>query len=251
MSNSVERAMRILVELADGPSTISELGRRLDVHRTTSLRLLRTLEEQRFVRRTEDGRFQLGARMATLAAAALTGLDIRGSAARHLRDLGEATGQTVHLGALEGDRIVYLDKVESRHAVRMYSHIGALAPLHATGIGKVILAHLPPAERDALLGPEPFARCTAGTLTNRASLDADLDRILRRGWALDDFEHEEFIHCVAAPVRDAAGRVNAAISVSAPSVVLDRDGLLGLTDDLVAAADAIGEELGWRPPRTR
>ncbi|WP_304452484.1 IclR family transcriptional regulator [Nocardiopsis sp. YSL2] len=245
MSNSVERAMRILVELADGPTTISELGRRLDVHRTTSLRLLRTLEEQRFVRRTDDGSYQLGPRMATLAAAALEGLDIRGLAARHLRDLGASTGQTIHLGALEGDRVVYLDKVESRHAVRMYSHIGALAPLHATGIGKAILAHLPERERDTLLGDPPFESCTPNTRTDRAALDEELARTAARGWSLDDFEHEEFIHCVAAPVFDAAGRVAAAISVSAPSMVLDRADLLALTGDLTATARDISEELGW------
>lgn len=247
MSNSVERAMRLLVELADGPTTISELGRRLDVHRTTSLRLLRTLEEQRFVRRNEDGSYQLGPRMATLAAAALDGLDIRSSATRHLRGLGASCGQTIHLGALEGNRVVYLDKVESRHAVRMYSHIGALAPLHATGIGKAVLAHLGGGERDALLGDAPYLRCTPNTLTERDELDAELERTALRGWALDDFEHEEFIHCVSAPVFDAAGRVAAAISISAPSMILDREALLELTGDLTNTARDISEELGWSP----
>lgn len=245
MSNSVERALRILVELADGPTTISELGRRLDVHRTTSLRLLRTLEEERFVRRADDGSYQLGPRLAALAAAALDGLDIRDSAARHLAALSDTCGQTIHLGALEGDQVMYLDKVESRQAVRMYSHIGALAPLHATGIGKVILAYLSAGERDELLGESPYPRYTPHTLTDRDALDEVLDRTARQGWTLDDFEHEEFIHCVAAPVFDAAGRVAAAISISAPSMVLDRPGLLAFTDDLTTTAHAISEELGW------
>ena len=245
MSNSVERALRILVELADGPSTISELGRRLDVHRTTSLRLLRTLEEERFVRRADDGAYRLGPRLAALAAAALDGLDIRDGAARHLAALGDTCGQTIHLGVLEGRQVMYLDKVESRQAVRMYSHIGALAPLHATGIGKVLLAYLSAGERDDLLGASPYPRYTPNTLTDRAALDEVLDRTARQGWALDDFEHEEFIHCVSAPVFDAAGRVAAAISVSAPSMVLDRPGLLAHTEDLTSTARAISEELGW------
>ncbi|WP_028648550.1 IclR family transcriptional regulator [Nocardiopsis sp. CNT312] len=248
MSSSVERAMRILVELADGPTTISELARRLDVHRTTSLRLLRTLEEQRFVLRTDDGGYRLGPRMATLAAAALEGFDVRGLAARHLRNLGEATGQTVHLGALEDGRVVYLDKVESRHTVRMYSRVGALAPLHATAVGKAILSRLSEDERDTLLGPPPFARCTPATLTDRAALDADLALTAERGWALDEAEHEEFVHCVAAPVLGADGRPVAAVSVSAPRMVLDREGLLALTGRLTAAARDISEELGRRRP---
>ncbi|GAA3724440.1 DNA-binding IclR family transcriptional regulator [Spinactinospora alkalitolerans] len=245
MPSSLERALRILVELASGPATISELGRRLGVHRTTSLRLLRTLEEERFVRRTEDGRYRIGPRMATLAHAALEGVDLRAAATGHLRALGAACGHTVHLAALEGDSVVYLDKVESRHAVRMYSRIGASAPLHATGVGKAILAHLSEEERDELLGPPPFGRCTPNTRTTRTELDEDLAAVAERGWALDDFEHEEFIQCVAAPIRDASGRVSAAVSVSAPGMVLDRAGLLALAPDLTATAGAISEEIGW------
>lgn len=245
MSGSVERALHILVELAQGPTTISELGRRLDVHRTTSLRILRTLEEERFVRRMADGRYRLGPRMTTLAHAALEGLDIRAAAAEHLRALGEKYGHTVHLGALEDRTVVYLDKVESRHAIRMYSRIGATAPLHATGVGKAILAYSTVSERDRLLGDAPFRRCTPNTRTTREELDRDLTAIVERGWALDDFEHEEFIHCVAAPISDSAGAVIAAASVSVPRMVLERDALLDLVPDLVATADAISEELGW------
>ncbi|QBI55191.1 IclR family transcriptional regulator [Streptomonospora litoralis] len=245
MSSSVERALRILVELASGPATISELGRRLDVHRTTSLRLLRTLEQERFVRRTADGRYRIGPRMTSLAQAALEGLDVRAAASTHLHDLGAACGHTVHLAAPEDGSMVYLDKVESRHAVRMYSRIGAPAPMHATGVGKTVLADLSESERDRLLGDPPYPRCTPNTRTTRSGLAADLAETAERGWALDDFEHEEFIHCAAAPIRDATGRVVAAVSVSAPHMVVDRNRLLALVPDLRRTATAISEELGW------
>jgi len=245
MSSSVERALQILVELASGPATISELGRRLDVHRTTSLRLLRTLEEERFVRRMDDGRYRIGPRMTSLAQIALDGVDVRAAAAGHLRDLGAACGHTVHLAAREGTSMVYLDKVESRHAVRMYSRIGAPAPLHATGVGKAVLARLPESERDRLLGEPPYLRCTPNTRTTRDELAADLAEVADRGWALDDSEHEEFIHCVAAPIRDASGEAAAAVSVSAPNMVVDRPQLLALVPELLATAAAVSEELGW------
>ncbi len=246
--NSVERALQVLVELSAGPMTISELGRRLDVHRTTSLRLLRTLEEERFVRRMTDGRYRIGPRMTTLAHTALESVDLRSSAYEHLRTLGSACGHTIHLAVLEGESLVYLDKVESRQALRMYSRIGVPAPLHATGVGKAILAHLPTAERDELLGPAPFERYTPNTRTDAAELATELDRVATQGWALDDFEHEEFIHCVAAPIRDASGRVNAAVSISAPEVTLERAELLALLDNLTTTAHTISEELGWSRP---
>lgn len=245
MSSSVQRALHILIELSSGPLTISELGRRIDVHRTTSLRLLRTLEEERFVRRSEDGRYRIGPLMAALAHEALEGLDLRSAAHEHLRALGAASGHTVHLAALEGDSIVYLDKVESRQSIRMYSYVGARGPLHATGVGKAILAHIDPQEREALLGGPPYPEHTPNTRTDPDELAEDLVRVVDRGWALDDFEHEEFIHCVAAPVRGATGRVEAAISISAPEVTLDRKDLLGLVDDLTGTANAISDELGW------
>ena len=245
MSSSVQRALHILVELSSGPLTISELGRRLDVHRTTSLRLLRTLEEERFVRRTEDGRYRIGPLMAALSHEALEGFDLRTAAHEHVRALGSATGHTVHLAALDGDSVVYLDKVESRQSIRMYSYVGARAPLHATGVGKAILAHLDPQERETVLGAPPYQGYAPNTRTDPDDLAEDLARIAEQGWALDDFEHEEFIHCVAAPIKGVTGRVDAAISVSAPEVTLDRQGLLGLVGELTSAAEAISEELGW------
>lgn len=245
--SSVHRALRILTELADGPLSISELGRRLDVHRTTSLRLLRALEEDRFVRRTPEGHYRLGPRMATIAHAASAGMDLTELAAPHLRKLGVSCGHTVHLGALDGAQVVYLDKVDSRQAVRMYSHVGAQVPAHATAMGKVLLAGLPRADRDTVLGTPPFARCTTNTRTTREELDQDLRLITGQGWGLDDQEHEELIHCVAAPIRDAGGRTVAAVSVSVPIMLLDQDGLLRLVPALTDSASAISEELGWRP----
>jgi len=244
-SGSVERALHILVALADGPATISEIGRRLGVHRTTSLRLLRSLENEHFVRRRDDGRYRLGPRMTMLAHAALDSADVRSVATHHLHELGAKHGHTVHLGAVENHNVIYLDKVESQHAIRMYSRIGVTAPLHATAVGKAILAHTPQSERDRLLGDPPFRTCTPNTITARADLDRDLEATLRNGWALDHYEHEEIIHCVAAPIFDAANHAIAAVSISAPSVVLDHDGLLALTPDLLDTAHAISEELGW------
>jgi DNA-binding IclR family transcriptional regulator len=248
VSGSVERALHILLELAKGPATISEVGRRLGVHRTTSLRLLRTLEEERFVRRSADGRYRLGPRMRTLAHTAVEGLDVRAAGAEHLRDLGDKCGHTVHLAGLEEGSVVYQDKVESRHAIRMYSRSGAVAPPHATAVGKAILAQLGPAERTRVLDAPPYRRYTANTRTTPAELDDELTEVAERGWALDDFEHEEFIHCVAAPVHDASGTVCGAVSVSVPRMVLERDALLALVPDVIATANAVSEELGWEKP---
>jgi DNA-binding IclR family transcriptional regulator len=247
MAEAVERALRILVELGDGPATISDLARRLDVHRSTALRLLRPLEAERFVRRREDGRYALGATIQSLSQAALEEHDVRAVAHPHLQALGDRHGHTVHLAALQDREVVYLDKVESTHAIRMHSRIGATAPLHATGVGKAILAQLPEAQLDQLLGDEPYRSCTAHTRTTRTALETELAATRDRGWVLDDREHEEFIHCVAAPVFDATGRVCAAISITVPVMIMERDDLIALAPDVTSAAAAIGQDLGWKP----
>jgi len=245
LSTSVHRALELLSHLGDGPRTTSDLGRELGVHRATAMRLLRTLEDERFVRRLDDGRYRLGPRMLVLARAAAEGLALPAAAGGHLRALGKKCGHTIHLAGVEEGAVVYLDKVESRHAIRMYSRVGALAPAHATGVGKAILAHAPAEEVEVLLGPEPLHPFTPHTIVDREALDTELAAIAERGWALDDFEHEQLIHCVAAPIHDARGSVRAAVSISAPHMVVERDELLALVPEVVATADAVAAELGW------
>lgn len=246
MASSVKRVLHALVELSEGPLTISEIARRIEVHRSTSLRLLRTLESERFVRRTDDGSYILGPRLATLAYSGLNGIASRAVSEAHLRRLGELTGHTIHLAILDGDHMIYIDKVESTHAVRMYSRIGLPAPLHATGVGKAILAYQTPSTRKRLLGLPPFRRYNDRTHTSLERINEELDQIADRGWALDNSEHEDFIHCVAAPIFGAANNVVAAVSISAPLVIVDRETLLSYVPDLTDTARLISQDLGWR-----
>lgn len=247
MAESVERALRLLVELGHGPATISDLARRLDVHRSTALRLLRSLEAERFVRRKDDGTYCLGPTIQTLSHAALEEHDVRALALPHLNRLGALHGHTVHLATLQDREMLYLDKVESRHAIRMYSRIGATAPAHATAVGKAFLAHLTAAQRDEILGDEPYQQCTPQTITTRKDLEANLASVRANGWALDDHEHEELIHCVAAPVFDARGEVYAAVSISVPHVLVPCDRLVDMAPDAMKTAEAVSHELGGNP----
>ncbi|MCF2527675.1 IclR family transcriptional regulator [Yinghuangia soli] len=244
MSQSVGRALRILIELGEGPRSLDQLAAELGVHKTTVLRLLRTLEDDAFVHRDANHRFHLGARLFALSHAALEQREILGYAAPHLARLNQATGQTVHLGVYEGGEAVYLDKHESRHSIRMYSRVGLPMPLHATAIAKVLLAGLPPAERRAVADRIAYTRYTPNTIGSADELLAELDRVADRGHALDDAEHETFMTCIAAPIREASGRVAAAVSLSVPDVVLSREQVLELLPRLVETARAVSRDCG-------
>ncbi|WP_377269764.1 IclR family transcriptional regulator [Peterkaempfera sp. SMS 1(5)a] len=146
--------------------------------------------------------------------------------------------------------MVYIDKYDSRHPVRMYSRIGLRAPLHCAAVSKVLLADLPEGERRRVAAGIDYVPFTANTLTTPKALLAELAEVRSRGWAADRAEHESFLNCIAAPVRDATGRVVAAVSISVPDLVLPYDRVRELLPRLRATADAVSADCGLAPSRT-
>jgi DNA-binding IclR family transcriptional regulator len=251
VSQSLDRALTLLTELAGGPRTLDELADTVDVHKSTVLRLLRTLESRRFVHRADLRHYRLGSTLFDLANRALEDRDVRQCAAPALRELNELTGHTVHLACYEGGEVVYVDKYDGRHSVRMYSRIGRRAPLHCTAVAKVLLAALPPDRRSDVARSMDYPKLTANTITTPAAYLAELDRVLAAGYATDDAEHEDFIHCAAAPVRGVGGEVLAAVSISVPKLAPDPAGLLDLVPDLVRVAMRASAECGWTDYREK
>ncbi|NIH84138.1 IclR family transcriptional regulator domain-containing protein [Amycolatopsis granulosa] len=247
MSQSLDRGLSLLHALAGGASTLNELAAELGVHKSTVLRLLRTLETQHFVQRAGSRGYRLGSALFDLAARALEGRDVRRESAPALAALNDRTGYTVHLATFEDGEVVYVDKYEGRHSVRMYSRIGERAPLHCTAAGKILVAALPPARRETIARGLDYTPLTANTITAPEAYLAELARVAERGYAVDDAEYEDFIHGIAAPVRGPGGAVLAAVSLSVPKVLLDHDGLLALLPVLRAAAEDASVHNGWTP----
>lgn len=247
MSQSVGKALQILIQLGSGPASLDQLAAALDVHKTTVLRLLRTLAEQHFVFRDGSNRYHLGARIHELSSRGLDQREVRGIAAPHLIAFNRAHGRTTHLSELAGTEVVYIDKLESHDHVRMASRIGLRAPLHSTAAGKALLADLPRAELDGILAGLDFARITPNTITDRDRFLEELRSVQQQGWAQDREENEPSINCIGAPVRGASGRTLAAVSVSVPDIVADHKRLLELLPALLEVTDRISRDCGWQP----
>ncbi|WP_086820671.1 IclR family transcriptional regulator [Allokutzneria sp. NRRL B-24872] len=247
MSQSLDRALVILRELGEGPRTLDDLAATLDVHKSTVLRLLRTLEKHRFVQREGARHHRLGTALFDLSFRALEERDVRRAVEPHLRELNARTGHTVHLASYEAGEVIYIDKYDSRHQVRMYSRIGKQAALHCTAVGKILVGALPEHERRAVARSIPYPRLTANTIADADAYLAELEQVRQCGYAVDRREHEDFIHCIGAPVRGPRGEVLAAMSLSVPEMLLDFEGLLGLLPELLAAARAASADCGWRP----
>jgi len=246
VSQSLGKAIRILGHLGDGPATLDELASALGVHKTTVLRLLRTLAEEHFVFRDRGHRYHLGARVHELSSRGLDQREVRGIAAPHLAAFNREHGHTTHLSELVGTEVVYIDKLESHDHVRMASRIGLRAPVYSTAAGKVLVADLPAGELNDLLGLLSFAPATPNTITDTDAFRAELAQAMVQGWGQDREENEPSVNCIAAPVRDASGRAVAAVSVSVTNIVLSGERLLELIPSLLAVTERISRECGWR-----
>ncbi|MEU0334708.1 IclR family transcriptional regulator [Streptomyces sp. NPDC006193] len=248
MSQSVDRALSILPLLAEGPADLGQVAGRLGVHKSTALRLLRTLHAHGLVYRQSDQRYRLGARLFALAQEAMESLDVREIAHPHLVRLNETCGHTVHLAVHEENEVLYIDKVDSRYPVRMYSRIGKPVAITVAAVAKLLLADLPEAERRALAEKLDYPAYTPRSTPDAETFLKELATVREQGWATDLGGHEESINCVAAPIRGADGRVVAAMSVSAPNVVVTADELLTLLPLVRRTADAISGEYSGRTP---
>ena len=247
MSQSLSRALTILGLLGDGSRLLDDLATVLGVHKTTVLRLLRTMEGDRFVQHDVDHRYQLGSRLFELANRALEQRDIRSIARPHLAELNKVTGQTVHLATYEAGEVIYIDKFDAIQSVRMYSRVGKPAPLHCTAVGKILISARPVAEREQIAHRITYTPFTERTITSAERYLRELDLVLEQGFAEDREEHESFVNCIGCAVRDGTGDVVAAVSMSVPDMLLDHDQVLATLPEVQRAATAISEGLGWHP----
>ena len=215
-SRILGRGLKLLECLAESPQGLSvrELGDMLHMHRTSVYRYLKALLATQYAKRNADGRYHVGPRMFEITGIALAGLDLRNVAHPYLLELSESTEATVHMCQLNGLEMVYIDKVETSRSLPLFSRIGARAPVYATGVGKALLAFSPPERREMIISSLEMRPYTPKTIVDKVRFAEELDAIGKRGYALDQGEHEEGIACLAAPIVDLYGEVIAALSIT-------------------------------------
>jgi DNA-binding IclR family transcriptional regulator len=242
---SVTRALRSLELIAEaGELGVTELGRRLGVHKATASRLAATLADRGLVERDPaTERYRLGFGLIRLAGAAMAGLDLVSSARPVLEDLAEESRETVTIAVLSGDDVVAIDQVTGTRSIVSVSWVGKRTPLHTTSTGKVFLAFMDDGERDRRLVP-PLERSTKRSVVDAEQLRTQLGEVRRRGYAQTLEELEEGLNAVAAPVRQADGEVVAALSVSGPAFRMRPVDLPRIGRLTIEASDKISRRLG-------
>ncbi|MEL6946933.1 MAG: IclR family transcriptional regulator, partial [Pseudomonadota bacterium] len=218
-TGTLGKALEVLdvIASADRPMRFTDILNRLDQPRGTLHRQISNLAAEGLVTADENHAYVPGLRLLKLAARAWSRNSLRSVAAPHLLRLHEATGETVHLGVLNGLEVVYLDKVESRQTVRMHSQVGNASPLFCTGVGKAMLARLSLHDRADRAERMHYTRHTPSTLVSAEALLAEVDHIARTGLAYDREEHEPGIVCVAASIQHPEGEGVAGLSVTGPA----------------------------------
>lgn len=247
---SVNRAIQALELIADaGELGVTELGRRLGVHKATASRLVATLAERGLVERDPASeKYRLGFGLIRLAGAAMASLDLVRTARPIIEDLAERTRETVNLGVVSGDAVVYIDQVTGTRSIVAVSWVGRRTPLHCTSTGKVLLAWMGERDRDRILA-EPLERSTPASIVDHDQLTAQLAEIRAKGYAQTMEELEAGLNAVAAPVRAADGAVVAALSVSGPAFRMRPIDLPRLGRMTMETATAISRRLGHVDPR--
>ncbi len=221
----------------------------LGLHKSTLYRLLEVLRAHRLVELdTATGRYRLGLRLFELGMLVVNHLELTRCAQRPLDALVERTGETAHLGVLDGGEVVSIGRAESPHALRMPGAVGRRNPAHCTAIGKVLLAHLPEPEQRAHLASTPLRALTRRTLVRPDQLLRELRAVRQRGYAIDDEEIYPGVRCVGAAVRNHTGTVVAAVSVAGPTTRLPREHFPRFAAEVLKAADEVSRGLGFRRP---
>ena len=250
-NQSLTRALTLLERLSAAPDgvNLTDLSQQLGMPAATVHRLLSTFEELDFVEQdAELGLWFVGLKTFTVGNAFLNRRDFVASARPHMQRLVEQCGETVNLGVIDQGEVVFISQVESREVMRMIVRLGSRSPIHASGVGKALLASMQEQQVTRILQLRGLARFTDHTIDSPAPLHAELEQVRQQGYALDDEEHAVGLRCVAAPIFDENGQALAAISLSGPKARIVDSRLSELGNAIRQTAVEITQVLGGRIP---
>ena len=250
--SSVANAIRLVKVFTEAESEIgiSNLARRLGLGKSTVHRLATTLVEADFLEKNPDtGAYRLGLALFELGMLVRRKMNVVNEARPFLKSLMERTGESVHLTVLDHASVLYINNIASPQAIRMSSNLGARVPAHCSSEGKVLLAYRASDVVDRVI-ETGLPALTSKTITKPQQLREELAQVRTRGYAIDDEELEVGLRAAAAPIRDHRGAVIAAISVAGPVQRVSKRALQSYVPDVIAAAQAISQRLGYFPART-
>lgn len=253
-SAAVERALAMLEAVAQESNGLSnaEISRKLAIPKSSASYILRTLETQGYVTRDADsGKYRVGLKILSLSRGALGGRDVRGVALPIMRHLTHQTGLTCHLAVLDGAEAVYIEKVEPEGFIRMDTWVGRRMRVHATSVGKAIVAHIGQEQLEQILRKGGMEKRTPKTIVTASRLLKELEKIRVQGYAVDDEENNLGARCVAAPIFGEHAAIEASLGLSGTTQQVSPQTMPRILEALKDSARHISMGMGYRVPQRR
>jgi len=235
---SVMKAFLIMEELDKyGELSIGDLSERLMMDKATVHRLINTLKAAGYVNQNQDNKkYSNSLKLLAMGNRVMEKMGVKHITKPFILELAEKTGETINLCIRVGNKIIYIDKLESNSTIKVGLGIGTSVPIYCSGLGKAILSHTAEEELQNILDSISLVQYTDRTITKKALLMEELERIRERGYSIDDEEYVVGLICIAAPIFDYHGNPVAAISISSPKYRYDEDRHLEFYSGLVVKA---------------
>lgn len=246
-NQSVIKAFRLIELLSEkAEMSITELGSTLGLNKGAVFRFISTLKSIGYIEQNPiNEKYYLTIRLFGIGSRVMTRLNEVQEAHTVMEQLAQKTNETVHLAMLNNDNVVYLDKIDSKHALRIFSRVGNQAPCYCTGLGKVLLAWFSDKEINKIVKEKKMIKFTDTTITSLAALKKEFQKIRKQGYAIDNQEHEKGIQCIAVPIRNREKIIIAAISITWPETRNDNDSMKYYKNLMIEAGLQISKRLGY------
>jgi DNA-binding IclR family transcriptional regulator len=246
-SSTIQRAVDVLNLFKEHQKlSFTDMQQLLGFNKSTLFRVLSTLCSNKYLSKDEIGRYELGINLFILGIRISREYQLKNVAAPFMKQLSEQLDLTVHLGILDGTAVVIIEKTDPHRNIRMVSRIGSTVPVHCTGQGKTLLAFSSRETIEEIIDAQGLERYTPNTIITADGLFKELETIRRRGYAIDNSEHEKNIRCIAVPVLNEAEQIEAALSITGTILDFpDEQTMHSTAEVLKEVRDEIRGKLGY------
>jgi DNA-binding IclR family transcriptional regulator len=244
---SIERTLDILEVLSTEREGlgVTSIAARVGLHKSTAHRLLTTLTERGYVEKNAEGIYRLGLKLIEVVSIYINSLELQTEARPYVARITADLGLTAHLGVLEGDRVVYIERMDVYSGIKLYSQIGIRVHAYCSSLGKCLLSNFSKEELNRTLAECSFNKFTPNTISSIEEMHAEIKKVRKQGWAMDNQEFDMNNRCVGAPIYDYRGEIIAAISASGPPTLLTMERVPGVAEYVMGKAAAISRNLGY------
>ena len=244
---SLEKALDIIeiVSNEQQDASLSEIARQTGLPKSTVHRLIATLTGRGYLEKTEAGSYKIGLKLFEAVSCYINNLELQTEARPYIAELTSHLGLTSYLGILDGAEVVYIEKLDAVSSMKMYYQIGSRIHAYCSSLGKCLLANYSKAQLDVILEDCSFIKFTPNTIASREELDAEIAKVRKQGWAMDNEEFEKGHRCIGAPIFDYKGDIIAAVSASGDKRVLTDDRIEEVAEAVMKAASRISHRMGY------